>query len=182
MTVAACLRPAFLGNTRSVYTDGSVKGAHAGIGINYSTMRCHECYSLPRLETMRQDNNHAELAAIFVAILRTSDDFHAKLYTDSETCIRLLHQGSQHKRFRALVACTRWLQENRRIPVSIRKVKAHSGNRGNDMADALAEAGRTRPPIILPDVLWPNKDLSNSIIPGLINECVYLNTWNLQSY
>lgn len=109
MSIAKCLRPAFLGKTRVMYTDASVKGAHAGIGINYSSMRRHECYSLPRLENVRQDNNHAERAAIFVAILRTSDDFDAKLFTDSETCIRLLHRGWQHKRFCVLVACTRWI-------------------------------------------------------------------------
>jgi ribonuclease HI len=95
-----------------MYTNASVKGAHAGIGINYSSMRRHECYSLPRLKNFRQDNNHAELAAIFVAILRNLDDFEAKLFTNSETCIHLLHQGLQHKRFCVLVACTRWLQEH----------------------------------------------------------------------
>jgi ribonuclease HI len=135
---------------------------------------------LPRLEDVRHDNNHAELAAIFVATLRTSDDFEAHLFTDSETCIRLLHRGSQHKRFRVLVACTRWLQEHRKKPIMIHKVTGHSRNIGNDRADALADIDRTRPPIILPDLLWPVKDLRDCSIPGLLVDCVKLNAWSVQ--
>jgi hypothetical protein len=58
----------------------------------------------------------------------------------------------------------------------LHKVKGHSGNLGNDRADALADMGRTRPPIILPEVLWPERDLRDCIIPGLITDCVEYGT------
>jgi ribonuclease HI len=163
-----------------LYKDGSVKGGSAGLGINYHSMKRYECYSLPPV--CRPDNNHAELAAIFVAILRTPETFETTLFTDSEACIRMLRSGSPDKRFKVLVECTRWLQYRRKHAVVIRKVKAHSGNMGNDRADALAKLGRSRQSLILPDVLWEQETLRHTVIAGLICDCILVNSWEMQSY
>jgi hypothetical protein len=70
-------------------------------------MRHHECYSLLRVKAIRQDNNHAELAAIYGATLGMSEDINAELFTNSATCIRLLHEGSQDRGVRLLILCTK---------------------------------------------------------------------------
>lgn len=164
-----------------IFTDASVKGGRAGIGINYHTRHELERYSLVRRPDRRPDSNHAELAAIFIAMLHSQEGCKNRIFTDSQASMDMIHGGTLDPRFSVLVRCSRWMLVER-SNLLLFKVKGHSGVAGNEMAHCIAASGRRSKSIILPDLLMEDPVLRDHSIPGLIEECSRLNHWSIESH
>ena len=161
-----------------VFTDASLRKGRAGIGIYYQTAKCLENYALAHKRPMHSpDINHAELAAIFVAVLRSHRRTDLEIYTDSQVSINLLERGTTKAKFKMLTDCTRWLLWRREGAIKLKKVKGHSGVLGNEVADRLAgEAFFGRPEIILPDDF---PDWGSSVEEYIIS-CARANKWEVE--
>lgn len=161
-----------------VFTDASVKEGRIGIGINHQTRRMIEKYNIVCHPKRRPDSNHAELAAIFVALI----DGHpaAHIFSDSQSALTMIRNGTADPRFDVLVRCSRWMLR-KNDGVRLLKVKAHAGIAGNELAHNLAAAGRDGTQIVLPDVLVKQERLRECMIADVINDCVNINQWHIEA-
>jgi ribonuclease HI len=166
---------------QDIFVDASLKVDRAGIGINYHTRQEFEKYSLVRRPDRRPDSNHAELAAIFVALLHSRGSGKTRVFTDSQTSIDLIRKGTLDPRFAVLVGCSRWLLAESEETLLF-KVKGHSGVPGNEVAHRLAAMGRRDGAIVLPDYLIGRAECRDRLIPALIDECSRLNQWQIESF
>jgi ribonuclease HI len=121
-----------------VFTDASILCQSMGIGIFSPCLKQADALSLTGLK----DINRAELAAIYFAVKHYPIDLPISIYSDSQTAIRMLY-GTQR-----IVSKYEWLYENTMLELNKRKevtefhkVKGHSGNYGNTVADFLARMG-----------------------------------------
>jgi ribonuclease HI/exonuclease III len=146
------------GFTIKVWTDGSAikqgKAKMAGAGVVFDSRSDHIINEAFRI-TGRQTNNNAELQAIERAIRRAPEGFDLEVRTDSQSSIDAITNcdswtGAQWKAApnREVIKRVQSLIHGRERfggKVSLVKVKAHSGIRGNEMADALAAQGTGMP-------------------------------------
>jgi ribonuclease HI len=130
-----------------IFTDASIR-TWMGIGI----------YA-PRIGTFSYrlrgiiDINRAELGAIYCSIKYGPQDVPIHIYTDSQNAIGMLYNTINiHSKYTTLVECVQMHLNERKESVVFHKVKGHSGNYGNEIADALAKYGTKSKYILkLPD-------------------------------
>lgn len=135
-----------------LYTDASLKsGRYAGAAVYqpqfHSSFRC-------RLYE-KKDINRAELGAIFIAALLHYDTSKEKIIlTDSQTSIDSFLYLRSYKKYKLLVDCIHQIGHTR-----LKKVKAHRGILGNEMADTLAKRAVAENDefFLLPDDLYTSK-------------------------
>ena len=132
------------------FVDGSVThdGA-AGVGVWYG--RGHSLNFAAALPAGTEDNNVAELCAVFLALVRHPRRARLTIYTDSRACMSTLESlaaGTSVDEFRpfspahrALLRAMRWVLFWREARTIVHKVKGHSGQTSNDRADQLAALG-----------------------------------------
>lgn len=123
-----------------IYTDGSAlhNPGPAGIGIYFKWENRRKRISE---HIGNATNNVAELMAIRTGIeTLTRRDLTVKVYTDSRYCIGVLKMGWKAKANIELVNSTKSLMKNFK-KIKLIKVKAHSGNPGNEIANTLARQG-----------------------------------------
>lgn len=89
------------------------------------------------------DINRLELAAIFAAIIIEDPWTPLTVHSDSQTALDQVH-GAKNRKYARLARMTLDLIAARPGDTTFRKVKAHSGNEGNEYADALASASHAR--------------------------------------
>jgi len=97
-------------------------------------------------------NNRMEMTAILMAMRALPDGAKAVIHSDSQYCVNGLtiwHQGWQRKNWmkkgEPMINRDLWLaphEETKRVHVSFRWVRGHSGVAGNELADRLATEGR----------------------------------------
>ena len=86
----------------------------------------------------KKDINRAELAAIYMGLLLAGPDV-LSVHTDSATALNLLKGSLCIEKYSMLVFAIKSITAVKYNGiVKYNKVKAHSGVRGNDIADALA--------------------------------------------
>ncbi len=128
-----------------IYTDGASKGnpgpSGCGIYINYKDTKLYNSYWLGDNKT----NNYAELTAIKLALsLIKNKSMPIIIYTDSQYCIGVLTKNWKKNINQKLIEEIERLIEEFKY-ITFIKVKAHSTNEGNNMADQLAnEAIKTK--------------------------------------
>jgi ribonuclease HI len=135
-----------------LYTDASLKaGKFAGAAVYqpqlHSSFRC-------RLYE-KKDINRAELGAIFIGALLNNDKNKEKIIlTDSQTSIDCFLSQRSTRKYKLLVDCIRHIGHTR-----LKKVKAHRGIYGNEMADKLAKMAVAENDefFLLPDDLYTSK-------------------------
>lgn len=136
-----------------IYTDGSAQKTRAGLGVWSNSFNYVRSYKLRGMI----DSNRAELGAILVAAIACEKQrVSGLILTDSSTSIRLIKGDCYCEKFDVLVQCIQHVAKKRDI--QLKKVKGHSGNLGNTIADALAkhsvEYWDKAAEIILPDDLY----------------------------
>ena len=134
-----------------IYTDGSEKNGNGGWGVAiYFEDKVKEVYGGEKHTT----NNRMELTATIKAMESLLNNFDIDLYVDSDYVLRgyidhlpkwkangwnIMNKNSPVKNvdlWKRLDALTR------RHNITWKKVKAHSGNVGNTLADELPDLGR----------------------------------------
>ncbi|KAF9033047.1 ribonuclease H-like protein, partial [Hymenopellis radicata] len=133
-----------------VWTDGScldngASNAKAGAGVYWGPGASR---NLAARVSGPQKNNRAEHLAVVIALLSAAPDLPLEIYTDSENVIHTYCHWAPR------LAQTGWvcanadlirygveLLQRRTARVEFLWVKGHSGDTGNDAADALARQG-----------------------------------------
>jgi len=127
------------------YTDASIRRSSGGIGFFSPT------YDFSAKVEEKKDINRLELGAIFAGISLTEPDIDMILHSDSQTALNSLTSYKKTK-YDKLAEFVLQLVSERSGNIFVTKVKAHSGNRGNDMADRLAGIGTNSSiEFVLPD-------------------------------
>lgn len=135
-----------------IYTDGSEKNGNGGWGV---VIYCENNQALGLYGGERNTtNNRMELTAIIKALENCLNNFNIDLYVDSDYVLRgytehlrqwkandwnIINKNTPVKNadlWKRLDALTN------RDNITWKKVKAHSGNIGNEKADKLADLGR----------------------------------------
>jgi ribonuclease HI len=125
----------------SVYTDASIARGRGGIGFaaregddewdaRYSARVPHAL--APR------DINRLELLAMYVALTMLDPRRDLVIHTDSQTALDQLVTRRRNRKYGGLTRATLELILSRPGWTLLAKVKGHSGDEGNDMADRLA--------------------------------------------
>lgn len=145
-----------------VYTDGSCKKngtleAVGGLGVYFpddATFGEYSQYSKPVIlkeewrdpvTKLRCTNNIAEMMAIYIAInivnMVVGSDCPVNVRTDSMLCIRLLTGRYKIHKNKKIFTIIKNEINARKGKITFTHVKGHSGNKGNDIADKLANRG-----------------------------------------
>ena len=100
----------------------------------------------------RTTNNRMEMTAILQALIELPDNAGATVYSDSQYCVKGLtewragwRKRNWMKKGEPMINRDLWLalhEETKRVHVSFRWVRGHSGVAGNELADRLATEGR----------------------------------------
>jgi len=136
------------------HTDASIRKKKGGVGIcdrvSDTDFAYWNTFSASVNET--KDINRIELGAIFASIALTDVFSDILIYSDSLTSINNIVHVSKKSKYDKLASFTLKLARERKGNVYISKVKAHSGNIGNEYADELAKDGtESTLSFILPD-------------------------------
>lgn len=132
-------------NAIHAYTDASIRQGKAGIGFYSPAKKYAARVNEPR------DINRAELGAIFAGIYLTEQDLDILIFSDSQNALNSITAYKRTK-YDKLAKFVFELAAERSGNVFVAKVKAHSGVPGNEAADRLAAAGRSKPEeFVLPD-------------------------------
>lgn len=138
-----------------VWTDGACEPNPGVGGWGYLMKRADGC----RVEDCGGDrattNNRMELTAILMALKALPDGAMAVIYSDSQYAVNGLTVWSKgwarrnwlKKDGSEMPNRPLWLaleEQKQRVKASFRWVRGHNGNRGNERADALANAGRLK--------------------------------------
>jgi len=125
------------------HTDASIKKHRGGVGLVFRTdgdgYASKTVFGATASETI--DINRLELSAIFLALETADPAANLVVYSDSQTALDQLLSPKIHKKYRVLTERVLQALEEREGPAFFSKVKAHSGNAGNELADRLAGAG-----------------------------------------
>jgi ribonuclease HI len=124
------------------FTDASIRTSGMGIGV---ATRCSDdgyaSKTTLRAKHVARDINELEMGAIFLALEATDQAADIVVYTDSQTAIHQMTGVTSTKKYERLTQLILRAGRSRKGATSVCKVKAHSGNEGNDLADALAAEG-----------------------------------------
>src|SRR5438477_10528706 len=107
-------------------------------------------------------SSKAEAIAIFTALLTVPKSRKVEIFTDSQTCIDILHKLQiPHPKFtrRKLFKIKNWsiwikireVIQSKKLKVKLTKVKAHEGDYFNERADQLAKTALNSPALIIKD-------------------------------
>lgn len=130
----------------TIYTDASIRLINeqfvSGIGVWFG---CNNDKNISQriIYDHGNDINYCELVAIYMAIKTSSYDKEVTIYTDSNTSMKLIHEGYTHgfvsnKKYKDIVQEILIKINQREQPTYIAKVKAHTGDVGNTNADLMA--------------------------------------------
>ncbi|KAF8868992.1 RnaseH-domain-containing protein [Infundibulicybe gibba] len=139
--------------TTTIYTDGSCinngdENAQAGSGVWYAPEDArNRAHRLPK--TIQQSNNAGEAAAVLIAVQNKDENTNLLIKTDSLLILEGLTKNLQSWEDRgwigtanqALMRATASVLRSRKGQTLFQKVKGHSGDVGNDGADAEAAIG-----------------------------------------
>ncbi|KAF5320628.1 hypothetical protein D9611_013726 [Ephemerocybe angulata] len=150
--IAPALLPAWDTPRTTVYTDGSCSGngtasARAGSGIWYGENEARN--EAIRIPTAMASNNVGELVAALVAIQKNPRVQYLDIVSDSKYTIdalttllpRWADEGFTNCKNKSVLAAMYGEVLASSSTIRTRKVKGHSGDPGNDAADALAATG-----------------------------------------
>lgn len=115
-----------------VYTDASIKYNKCGLGIWFPNTQKYYKFNLINYI----DSNYGELYAIYLGCLLANKNF--TLYTDSLTSIQLINRQLYNIKYNNIVGKIQtilYVKNGNMI-----KVKSHSGDENNDIADYLAKS------------------------------------------
>lgn len=142
-------------NTYIAYVDGSCinngkSNARAGWGALIESARGAILEIAGPLEGERQTNQRAELTATIMALKAVSNPAQFSLYSDSQYVVKGINEWMEGWKARGWETASKkpldnldlWLEVEALLAfhqVTVSWVKAHSGQPGNDKADALAE-------------------------------------------
>lgn len=133
------------------YSDASIRANRGGIGF-VSRNANDEAYTFSARAHETNDINRLELGAIFTSIATTDPDLDTLIFTDSQTSISNIVTKMKRTKYDKLAKYVLQLSKERNGNVYVSKVKAHSGDPGNDEADRLAKQGTMSDTIVvLPD-------------------------------
>ena len=133
------------------YTDASIHLKKGGVGF-VSTNADKEKYSFHARAHEIKDINRLELGAIFAGIAMCDPSVDKLIFTDSQTSITNLVTAGKKTKYDKLSKFVLQLAKERFGNIYITKVKAHSGDPGNNEADYLARMGTTSDVLyVLPD-------------------------------
>jgi ribonuclease HI len=123
------------------HADGSLRRGAIGLGV-YVERPVESRVSVRIARPSLADSNYAEMLAILLAV-QVSPTSRLVVRTDSLNSLRMLAAAAREERIHAKfqgVACDvlQYIHDRRREPTLLAKVKGHSGDRGNCIADALA--------------------------------------------
>ncbi|KAJ3503204.1 hypothetical protein NMY22_g18328 [Coprinellus aureogranulatus] len=139
-----------------VWTDGSchdngLETAASGSGLWYSP-NDHRNRAIRVPRALPQTNNTGELLAVLVAIQTHCEDSALRVRSDSQYAIDVLgkrvagwfREGFAYARNKEIVQALTGELMRTGAEIELEKVKGHSGDAGNDGADALANEGALR--------------------------------------
>lgn len=133
------------------YTDASIRANRGGLGF-VSRNANEEAYTFSARAHETKDINRLELSAIFTSIAMADPDMDTLICTDSQTSISNIVTRAKRTKYDKLAKFVLQLTKKRNGHVYVSKVKAHSGDPGNDEADRLAKQGTmSNNIIVLPD-------------------------------
>ena len=133
------------------YSDASIRANRGGIGF-VSRNANDQAYTFNARVHETKDINKLELTAIFTSIAMADPDLDTIVFTDSQTSISNIVTKMKRTKYDKLAKFVLQLSKERDGHVYVSKVKAHSGDPGNDEADRLAKQGTMSDKIlILPD-------------------------------
>lgn len=159
-----------------VHTDASVRPR--GRGLAFVARRLNGAGRLAPFLTMAMkaagtDINELELEAIYQALARLPPHAHVEVCTDSQVALDqlgIVDRRLRHPRCSKLVDALHRIVRTRTGDTTFRKVAAHSGEEGNDLADGLARIAAAidpPPPPVRPPVLLPGPLLLPALPPTL---------------
>jgi ribonuclease HI len=119
-----------------IYTDASIRKNSCGLGIWMPLKNISYKYRLLDYK----DINNAELIAIYAAISLSKED-HISIYTDSLNAIKLIYHQNHNSKYEDIVYKINKIMNSKEVYVN--KVKAHSKDKNNDIADKLAKLSIT---------------------------------------
>ncbi|KAF8897701.1 ribonuclease H-like protein, partial [Infundibulicybe gibba] len=170
----------------TIYTDGSCinngdDDAQAGSGIWYAPNDArNRAHRIPK--TIDQSNNTGEAAAILIAVQNEREDTNLLIKTDSllvlEGLTKNLHswedRGWIETANRDLMKATVSALRSRTGQVFFQKVKGHSGDVGNDGADAEAAKGAKKNTEDQLDLAIPNEwNLTGAKLASMTQSLLY---------
>jgi ribonuclease HI len=124
------------------FTDASIRKSGSGVGV---ATRCSDdgyaSKTTLRAKHTARDINELEMGAIFLALETSDQAADIVVYTDSQTAIHQVTGATSTKKYERLTQLILRAGRSRKGATSVCKVKAHSGNEGNELADALAAEG-----------------------------------------
>ena len=133
------------------YSDASIRANRGGIGF-VSRKANDDAYAFSARAHETKDINRLELSAIFMSIAAADPDLDTLIFTDSQTSISNIVTKMKRTKYDKLAKFVLQLTKERNGHVYVSKVKAHSGDPGNDEADRLAKQGTmSNKIIVLPD-------------------------------
>lgn len=124
------------------FTDASVRNSGCGVGI--ATRCSDDDYSSKhtlRASNKAYDVNELEMSAIFLALEMVDKSANLVVYTDSQAAISQMTGETKTKKYERVTDFVLKAAHSRRAATYVCKVKAHAGNRGNELADYLAAEG-----------------------------------------
>ena len=133
------------------YSDASIRANRGGIGF-VSRNANDDAYTFHARAHETKDINRLELSAIFTSIAMVDPDLDTLVFTDSQTSISNIVTKMKRTKYDKLAKFVLQLSKERNGHVYVSKVKAHSGDPGNDEADRLAKQGTMSDRlVVLPD-------------------------------